>query len=94
MASVLIGLVYVYLTPIIVFGASIEPQDEGLHIQQYADVWLSYEEVNAGYSFFLPPFHFVVVTTTRRFPLNLLISVVPSRLNGRKILQQIEDKLR
>ena len=66
---------FVYLLPITVFGAEIEVSENGLTVTQYRSTTVAYSEVSSCRRFFLIPFHIVVVTTTRKFPLNLLIAL-------------------
>jgi hypothetical protein len=71
---VLFGIPFVFLfVPLVVFGASIRPAELGLKISQYKDVEVGYGEVRGCYRYVFPPFELVVITTRRRFPLNVLI---------------------
>src|SRR5438309_3813445 len=63
-----------YLLPPTIFGAKIEPVEQGVRVVQYGTAFIPYSEVRSCKSFFLFPVQAVVVTTKRRFPLNILIS--------------------
>jgi hypothetical protein len=65
---------FVYMLPLTVFQARIDPEPDGLHVRQYRSVILPYSDVKYCVGLFLVPFPTVVVVTSRSFPLNLLIS--------------------
>ena len=65
---------FVYMLPLTVFQAKIEPEADGLHVLQYRSVILPYSDIIYCVGLFLVPFPTVVIVTNRRFPLNLLIS--------------------
>ena len=72
--SILFGAFLVLLAlPLVIFGAAVRPGESSLKVSQYDEVDIGYEEVRGCYRYMFPPFWLVVITTTRRFPLCILI---------------------
>ena len=72
----------VYIVPITVLAAVIEPEESGVLVEQYGKTEISYSEIRWCRGIFVFPFQVVIVTTRRRFPLNLLIE--GDRVSGRR----------
>ena len=62
-----------YLLGPAIFGARIRAADDGLGVEQYRRTIIPYSEIQGCHSFYLFPWQLVIVTTKRRFPLNILI---------------------
>src|SRR6266702_2666091 len=65
---------FLYLLPITIFQAKLEPKPNGLHVLQYGSVVVPYRDIKHCIGLFLVPFPTVIVITNRRFPLKVLIS--------------------
>jgi hypothetical protein len=65
---------FLFLLPFTIFQAKIEPRPEGLHVLQYRSAVVPYADVKRCIGLFLIPFPTVVVITSWKFPLNVLIS--------------------
>jgi hypothetical protein len=65
---------FLYLLPLTVFQARLEPKPDGLHVLQYRSVLMPYADVRRCIGFFLFPFPMVMVITNRKFPLRVLLS--------------------
>lgn len=65
---------FLYLLPITVFQARLEPKPDGLHVLQYRSVVIPYDNLKLCVGFFLFPFSMVVVVTNRKLPLKILLS--------------------
>jgi hypothetical protein len=66
---------FLYLLPLTLFEAKIEPKPDGLHILQYRPLVVPYADVKICFGFFLIPFRGVVVVTNRKFPVKVLLTV-------------------
>ena len=71
-----------YLLGPAIFGARIQAADDGLRVEQYYRIVITYSEIQICYSFYLFPWQLVILTTKRSFPLNILIE--EDRLTGRR----------
>jgi hypothetical protein len=65
---------FLYLLPITLFQAKLEPKPNGLNVLQYGSVVLPYRDIKHCIGLFLVPFPIVIVISSRRFPLKVLIS--------------------
>jgi hypothetical protein len=65
---------FLYLLPLTIFQAKIEPKADGLHVLQYRSAVIPYADVKRCIGLFLIPFPTVLVITSWKFPLNILIS--------------------
>jgi hypothetical protein len=66
--------VLLYILPAAIFGAKIEPAQDGLRVTQYGQTLIRYSEIRHCYSVFILPVQALIVITTREFPLNILVS--------------------
>jgi hypothetical protein len=82
------------LVPVVVFGASIRPGDLALKVSQYTDTEVSYEKVRGCYRYFFPPFQLVLITTRRRFPLNVLISGDGTIMQRGTLAENVRNRIR
>ncbi len=64
---------FLYLLPITLFQAKLEPKSDGLHVLQYTSVVVPYRDIKHCIGLFLVPFPTVIVITSHRFPLKVLI---------------------
>jgi len=65
---------FLYLLPLTVFQAASEPKPDGLHVLQYRSALIPYADVKRCIGLFLIPFPAVLVITSWKFPLKVLIS--------------------
>jgi uncharacterized protein (DUF2342 family) len=80
--AALILFLLVYFAAPAVFGARIEVTEEGLRVEQWSRSLIAYSEITHCRGFYLFPWQVVVLTTRRRFPLNVLFS--GDRLAGKR----------
>ena len=66
---------FVYLLPLTLFEAKIEPKPDGLHILQYRSLVVPYADVKICFGFLLIPFRRVVVVTNRKLPVKVLLTI-------------------
>ena len=80
---------FLYLLPLTLFEANIEPKADGLHILQYRPAVVPYADVKICFGFFLIPFRRVVVVTNRKFPVKVLLTGEDSDgLSGFRLFQE------
>jgi hypothetical protein len=93
-AFMLFGGFLLFLVPVIVFGASIQVEESALKISQYKDVTLGFEEIRGCYRYFFPPFSLVLITTTRRFPLCILIEMDGTIGHRGTLAEKVRSRIR
>ena len=84
------SIMLMLLLPITIFGARVLPKNDGLHVEQYRSAILPYADVIRCIGFFFFPIQAVVVITTHRFPLKILISGDTLHGKRKSILQDGE----
>ena len=92
--TVLLAILFlVYIFPLVILGASIEPGDSVLRIRQHRKLEIPYSDVTGCYTLYLLPFQMVLVTTNRRFPLRFLLAVEKSLTRPGIIAQEVRRHL-
>ena len=61
-----------YLLPPALFGADLKAAEDGVHVEHYSKAVIPYSEIRGCYSFYQFPWQVMVLTTKRKFPLNIL----------------------
>ncbi len=77
-----------YFVPLLLLQANVEVTDRGLVIRRWSTTLIDYREISRCFSFFLVPFHVVVIITRRRFPLTIVVAG-ESNQGGRKSLRAL-----
>lgn len=79
----------IYVFPYALFGSRIKIEPEGIHVERYRTA-ISFADVAGCHSFFTIPFHMIVIRTSRRFPLNLIVSIDRMEVKKMSFLQEGE----